>query len=254
MILFAFHSPDAVPAQTITDAGTENDQFCSCGRNRKIRTKSYIAHPLRDRKGRSCLCSIAKRKCTAKCKCIGCGNKNSAKDTQYRCGAGKRNGDNSTSCHDKLGGRKTKCPCFSQGRACGYKCRCFNCINDFGVRILSTSGKRRAQKITSGSPSSKRKRCSEYLECAGFEVELRSWTSWETCILNSIESFISSACIPPTIENIQKLFNFVAKNLTSHEKRVANVKSLNQVRAKLQHKKEREEAIRGFLGAVKSSA
>ena len=86
-------------------------------------------------------------------------------------------------------------------------------------------------------------------------MELGSWTSWETCILNTIESFISSTCIPPTIENIQKLFNFVAKNLTSHEeKRVANVKSLNQVRAKLQHKKEREEAIRGFLGAVKSSA
>ena len=252
MILFAFLSADAVPAQRKTDTGTENDQFCSCGRNRKIRTKSCIEHPLRDRKGRSCPCFSAKRKCTAKCKCIGCENKKSAKDTQCRCGAGKSNGNNSTSCHDKLGSRKTKCPCFSQGRACGHKCRCLNCLNDFGVRVLSTSGKKRAQKIISGSPSSKRKRCSEYLGSAGFEVQLGSWTSWETCILNTTESFISSTCIPPTIENIQKLFNFVVKNLTSHEgKGFANVKSLNQVRAKLQHKKEKEEAIRGFLSAIK---
>ena len=207
---------------------------------------------MRERKGRSCPCSIAKRKCTAKCKCIGCGNQNSAKDTQCRCGVGKRNKDNSTSCHDKPESRKTKCPCFSQGRACGFKCRCFNCRNDFGVRVSSTSGRRRAQKITSASPSSKRKRCSDYLDSAGFEVELGSWTSWETCILNTTESFISSTCIPPTIENIQKLFNFVVKNLASHEdKRFANVKSLNQVRAKLQHKKEKEEAIRGFLRAIK---
>lgn len=240
----------AVPAQTVTGTGTEiDDQFCSCGRNRKIRTKSCIADPSRDGKGRLCPCSIAGRICSAKCKCIGCGNKNSAKDTQCRCGAGKRNGEKSTSCHDKLGSRKTKCPCFKQGRACGIKCRCVNCLNDFGARVKSTSGKRRAQKITSSSPSSKRKRCSEYLDSAGFEVQLGSWTSWETCILNTVESFISSTCIPPTLENIQKLFNYVAKNSTSHEeKRLANVKTLNQVRAKLEHKKKKEEAIRGFLG------
>ena len=252
MILFAFLSADAVPAQAITDTETESDPFCGCGRNRKIRTKSCIELPMRERKGRSCPCSIAKRKCTAKCKCIGCGNQNSAKDTQCRCGVGKRNKDNSTSCHDKPDSRKTKCPCFSQGRACAFKCRCFNCRNDFGVRVSSTSGRRRAQKITSASASNKRKRCSDYLDSAGFEVELGSWTSWETCILNTTESFISSTCIPPTIENIQKLFNFVVKNLASHEdKRFANVKSLNQVRAKLQHKKEKEEAIRGFLRAIK---
>ena len=83
-------------------------------------------------------------------------------------------------------------------------------------------------------------------------MELGSWTSWETCILNTTESFISSTCIPPTTENIQKLFNFAVKNMRSHEgKRLANVKSLNKVRAKLQQKKEKEKAIRGFLSAIK---
>ena len=75
----------------------------------------------------------------------------------------------------------------------------------------------------------------------------------ETCIISTTESYIASTCIAPTIENIQKLYNFVVKSVISQKEKgsSARVKSLSQVRAKLLHKRKREEVFRGFLGAVK---
>ena len=112
--------------------------------------------------------------------------------------------------------------------------------------------KRRAQKITSSSPSSKRKPCHEYLDNAGATINFGSWTSLETCILSTTESYIASTCIAPTTENIQKLYNYVIKGMVSQEGTGSTrFKSLNQVRAKLLHKKKKEEALRGFVGALK---
>ena len=68
------------------------------------------------------------------------------------------------SCRDEVGQRKTKCPCFIQGSSCNKKCRCFNCGNGFGKKDCLTPVKRRAKKITSSSPSAKRKRGYDYLK------------------------------------------------------------------------------------------
>lgn len=82
-------------------------------------------------------------------------------------------------------------------------------------------------------------------------MEFGSWTKMETCILSTTESYIASTCIAPTTENIQKLFNYVIKGITSQEEiGLTRTKSVNQVRAKLLHKKKKEEALRGFLSAV----
>ena len=73
----------------------------------------------------------------------------------------------------------------------------------------------------------------------------------ETCILSTTESYIASTGITPTTENIQKLYNYVIKSVTSQEGTgLPTAKSLNQVRAKLLHKKKREEALRGFLSGI----
>ena len=98
-----------------------------------------------------------------------------------------------------------------------------------------------------------RKPSYEYVDHAKAAIEFGSWTTMEMCILSTTESYIASTCIAPTTENIQKLYNFVVKSMISQKEKgsSARVKSLNQVRAKLLHKREREEAFRGFLGAVK---
>lgn len=232
--------------RTVSSMDTEDTlKCCSCGRNQKTRVKSCSS--------RLCPCVAAEHKCTAGCKCIGCVNRIAAKDSVCRCGEGKRNDFTFTSCHDKPGQRKTKCPCFSQGRACTNKCRCFHCENDFGTRDAVSIKKRRAEKITSSSPSCKRKPCHEYLDSAGATMEFGSWTKMETCILSTTESYIAG--IAPTTENIQKLYNYVIKGVTSQEGiGLTKTKSLNQVRAKLLHKKKREEALRGFLSAVTYTA
>lgn len=216
---------------------------CNCGRNQKSRVKSCLA--------KRCPCVAAEQKCNTGCKCIGCVNQIAAKDSVCRCGEGRKD-VNYTSCHDRPGGkRKSKCPCFSQGRACTNKCRCFQCKNDFGTRDVVSSKKRRAEKITSSSPSCKRRPCHEYLDSAGATMEFGSWTKMETCILSTTESYIASTCIAPTTENIQKLFNYVIESITSEEGiGLTRPKSVNQVRAKLLHKNKKEEALRGFLSAV----
>ena len=77
----------------------------------------------------------------------------------------------------------------------------------------------------------------------------------ETCILSTVESYIASTGIASTTENIQKLYNYVIKGVTSQEGiGLTSTKSLNQVRAKLLHKKKREEALRGFVTGVTYTA
>ena len=86
-------------------------------------------------------------------------------------------------------------------------------------------------------------------------MEFGSWTKTETCILSTAESYIASTGIAPTTENIEKLYNYVIKGVTSQEGiGLTTTKSLNQVRAKLLHRKKREEALRGSLSGVTYTA
>ena len=86
-------------------------------------------------------------------------------------------------------------------------------------------------------------------------MEFGSWTKMETCILSTVKSYIASTGIASTTENIQKLYNYVIKGVTSQEGiGLTSTKSLSQVRAKLLHKKKREEALRGFVTGVTYTA
>ena len=187
-----------------------------------------------------------------KIRCRGCANKDlKVMETYCRCGEGKKRSSDYISCRDEVGQRKTKCPCFIQGSSCNKKCRCFNCGNGFGKKDCLTPVKRRAKKITSSLPSAKRKRGYDYLNEAGFEVKQGSWTTLETCILHTTESFISSTCISPTTENIFKLYNYVIRQInTDEQKHSANKKAINQIRAKLQCKKNKQEAMLNFVSGL----
>ena len=208
-----FYTADPEKVSTTSYAGAKEKKFCNCGRNRKTRVRSCSEIPSLHKKARKCPCVAAKRKCSNECNCIGCTNHTTVNDSSCRCGEGKRKESMFTSCHGKVGQRKTKCPCFSQGIACGSDCRCLNCQNDFGSRNVLSMRTRRAQKITSSSPSSKRKPIYEYLDQAKAAIKFGSWTTMETCILSTTESYIASICIAPTTENIQKLYNFVVKSV-----------------------------------------
>lgn len=233
-----------------TENRTDMKKGCSCGINNRNRERSCVERMPGD-KTRSCPCVRAKEMCSEKCRCRVCENKEKDEETFCRCGQGKNKSTNYVSCHDEDGQRKTKCPCFKQGNSCSRKCRCFNCNNDFGKKDCLTPVKRRAKKITSSSPTTKRKRGYDYLNEAGFEVERGSWTMLETCILHTTESFISSTCISPTTENIYKLYNYVIKHLKSDElKSSANEKTINQIRAKLKYKRSRQEAKLSFLNGL----
>lgn len=119
--------------------------------------------------------------------------------------------------------------------------------------MCSPSGKDEHKKLPPVHQVAKENPATSILTMQRWQFEFGSWTTMETCILSTTESYIASTCIAPTTENIQKLYNFAVKSVISQKEKgsSARVKSLNQVRAKLLHKRKREEAFRGFLGAVK---
>ena len=86
------------------------------------------------------------------------------KSTQCRCGEAKKGHDveQTVSCVDITGRKRTKCPCFTAGLAC-KGCKCYSCKNSFGKNAIDTptkgNGQEKKRKSTlSTSPSLKRQR------------------------------------------------------------------------------------------------
>ena len=101
--------------------------------------------------------------------------------------------------------------------------------------------------MVSSPPSLKRTRTSKVLGEQGFEINWGKWAIAETCLLETVESFLCTTNVLPTYQNITKLYNFVANsNRASHLKLNVNPKTEKQVLGKLNFKHSRQ-CLRKFI-------
>ena len=167
-----------------------------------------------DAKETRCPCAIGNRCCTSLCKCFNCGNRPPGNNqSSCRCGANNKNGGEEVkSCTDTTGKRRTKCKCYKEVRPCTNKCGCYGCSNDYGRREASnvSSPQKRNIKCTSSPSSLKSKRTDKFLSENDFEIKQGSWTTEETYLLEAVISFLSSASILLSEENITNMYNFVS--------------------------------------------
>lgn len=134
-------------------------------------------------------------------------------------------------------------------RPCTNKCGCYGCSNDYGRREASnvSSPQKRNIKCTSRPSSLKRKRTDKFLSENDFEIKQGSWTTEETCLLEAVISFLSSASIVLSEENITNMYNFVC---TSAFACTANCKSEGQIKGKLSYVKSRQYALQKMLYGI----
>ena len=98
------------------------------------------------------------------------------------------------------------------------------------------------------SPSSlQRKRTHKFLTQNDFEIKQGSWTREETYLIEAVMSFLSSASIVLSEENITYLYNFVC---TSTFACSANCKSEGQINGKLSYVKSRQHALQKMLYGI----
>ncbi|CAB3996206.1 Hypothetical predicted protein [Paramuricea clavata] len=153
------------------------------------------------------------------CKCKGCQNKEKITTVQSTsnviscsCGKGKKKSDPLyKSCTD--GVRKSKCRCLKNGWKCTSACECYNCHNqtkELPVPTQNDETKSGKRKRVNPSPY-KRAKSKEYLKKEmGHEPLQGSWTHFETFVLVSILSLLSTLPLSPSINDIAKLYNFIA--------------------------------------------
>lgn len=163
------------------------------------------------------------------------------------------------SCADIIGERRTKCPCFTRKQPCTSSCSCHKCGNGYGNRenqafpSPTTPEKKRTAKCTSSPSSLKRKRSTLFHKENEMDVKQGSWTLQETCIIESVESFLLSTTILPSVHNVTLLYNFVINSSTASRKKLrANQKTTEQVRGKLEFSHRRQEALRRMLYGIAS--
>ena len=119
---------------------------------------------------------------------------------------------------DVTGQRRTKCPIYN-GKPCSIHCSCFNCENRYGIRVThrtDDSNSQRKKRITSTPTSLKRRRTAAILEEEGSDLHPGPWTLEESCLLDSVESFILNMCVIPSYRNSSILYNFVIKSLRAN--------------------------------------
>ena len=153
------------------------------------------------------------------------------------------------SCTDTTGKRRTKCKCYKEMRPCTNKCGCYGCCNDYGIREASnvSSPQKRKIKCTSSPSSLKRRRSDKFLSEKNFEIKQGCWTTEETCLLEAVISFLSSASIVLSEENITYLYNFVCSSTFACS---ANCKSEGQINGKLSYVKSRQHALQKMLYGI----
>ena len=73
----------------------------------------------------------------------------------------------------------------------------------------------------------------------------------ETCLLDTVESFLSATCIVPNYKNITTLFNFVINSKCVSDLQLAAVKKTErQIQAKLDFVEKRETALQNLYYGV----
>ena len=140
---------------------------------------------------------------------------------------------------DVTGQRRTKCPIYN-GKPCSIHCSRFNCENRYGIRVThrtDDSNSQRKKRITSTPTSLKRRRTAAILEEEGSDLQPGPWTLEESCLLDSVESFILNTCVIPSYRNSSILYNFVIKSLrgnTGNIQFTATSKTEGQIQGKLE--------------------
>ena len=115
-------------------------------------------------------------------------------------------------------------------------------------QVLLLQKKKRTAKCTSSPSSLKRKRSTLFHKENEMDVKQGSWTLQETCIIESVESFLLSTTILPSVHNVTLLYNFVINSSTASRKKLrANQKTTEQVRGKLEFSHRRQEALRRIM-------
>ena len=209
-----------------------------------------------------CPCVTNNQSCSPKCRCLNCVNRvksESSSDIHKPCRCGESRKSRLMSCADIIGERRTKCPCFTRKQPCTSSCSCHKCGNGYGNRenqafpSPTTPEKKRTAKCTSSPSSLKRKRSTLFHKENEMDVKQGSWTLQETCILESVESFLLSTTILPSVHNVTLLYNFVINSSTASRKKLrANQKTTEQVRGKLEFSHRRQEALRRMLYGIAS--
>ena len=82
---------------------------------------------------------------------------------------------------------------------------------------------KRNNKCTLSPSSLQRKRTHKFLTQNDFEIKQGSWTREETYLIEAVMSFLSSASIVLSDENITKMYSFVAL-VPSHVQQIVSQK------------------------------
>ena len=151
--------------------------------------------------------------------CKGCQNKkdNNMVQSTYKvvsCSCGKtkkKSNPHYKSCIDVE--RKSKCRCLKNGVKCTNACDCYNCYNGVAnlpviIQCDKTKGeKRKRVKLC----TYKRSKSTKYLENEMAQESLQgTWTHLETFVLVNILSLLSTLTLSPSINDMTKLYNFIA--------------------------------------------
>ena len=216
-------------------------KVCYCGRKATLRS-AHLCTANAQKRSR-CPCVSSQRLCTPKCRCLNCMNRMDTSvlkdDTTCRCGeSNRKKAERSVrqSCTDVPDARRTKCPCYVQKHPCTAKCSCHNCGNDYGKTESQTSvtAEKRSMKCTSSPSSVKRKRPTAYHKENDLNVQQVSCTLQETCIVESVESFLLSTSIIPSAHNVTVLYNYVVSRSSAFGN---NSRANNIVRRQLAKKR-----------------
>lgn len=113
------------------------------------------------------------------------------------------------------------------------------------------TAEKRSMKCTSSPSSVKRKRSTAYHKENDLDVKQGSWTLQETCIVESVESFLLSTSIIPSVHNVTVLYNYVARRSSAFGNNSrANNKTLEQIMGKLEYCHKRLEALKKMLYGI----
>lgn len=248
----------AYPEIEKTSVTEMQPKVCYCGRKAKSRSAHFCTANAQKRS--RCPCVSSQRLCTPKCRCLNCMNRMDTSvlkdDTTCRCGESNRKKTERSgrqSCTDVPDARRTKCPCYVKKHPCTAKCSCHNCGNDYGKREgqASMTAEKRSMKCTSSPTSVKRKRSTAYHKENDLDVKQGSWTLQETCIVESVESFLLSTSIIPSVHNVTVLYNYVARRSSAFGNNSrANNKTLEQIMGKLEYCHKRLEALKKMLYGI----
>ena len=105
--------------------------------------------------------------------------------------------------------------------------------------------------MTSTPPSLKRRRTAAILEEEGSDLHPGPCTLEESCLLDSIESFIFNTCVIPSYRNSSILYNFVIKSLRGNNIQfTVTSKTEGQIQGKLEFVRKKHLALKNIYYGI----